>query len=178
MPQGLPGQSGTSAQIQACFERLELQFHLIEPLAAPFGGSTKSIVLQAGDHRLQMRDHSLGAGCAGVRLPVGQSLRRESSAMCVDIRGKQLVHANDTTTNASIGTENECEMLSIFNGFNPPLPDATVRRGFLERAWPARFRSGPGFGFFNTLVHRSQQCAIFRWLGSGVHSNPMYTQGR
>jgi hypothetical protein len=41
---------------------LELQLHLVEQFATVFGGRREAIVLEFGDHQLEMRHDRLGAG--------------------------------------------------------------------------------------------------------------------
>ncbi len=49
------------------FQFLELQFQLIEHLAAALGGLAILLAPQLGDHQLQMRDHRCGARSADFR---------------------------------------------------------------------------------------------------------------
>jgi hypothetical protein len=69
---------------------LELQFQLVEQLAAAFGGLPVLLATQPGDQQLQLRHHRLGAGGARLGLLPGAALRSQRCRQRGDFRGEVL----------------------------------------------------------------------------------------
>jgi hypothetical protein len=67
------------------FQLLELRFHLVDQLAATFGGATVLVVPEFGDHQLEVRHHRLGTGGAGLRFAACQLFGSECGTQGVDI---------------------------------------------------------------------------------------------
>lgn len=106
------------------FEFFELKFHPVEQLAATFRESTKPIVLQAGDHQRQMRDHRLSAAGMVFGCPASQLFGPQGGAKRIGIGRNRFGHANDSATVESVSTENEFEKFSSLPSstgfFRPP----------------------------------------------------------
>jgi hypothetical protein len=66
------------------FQFLELQLHLVDQLAAAFGGGTVLVVPEFGDHQLEMRHHRLGSRGSGLRFPACRLFSSKRCAQRVD----------------------------------------------------------------------------------------------
>jgi len=75
---------------RARLQFLELQFQLVDQLAATFGGLPVLLALQLGDQQLVMGDHRLGAGRAHLGLLPCRALGGKRRLQRGDILGKRL----------------------------------------------------------------------------------------
>jgi hypothetical protein len=66
---------------------LELEFQLIEQLAAAFGRGAEAVVAELGDQQLQMRDHRLRPSGPRFGLAARLLLRSQCRSQSVDLRG-------------------------------------------------------------------------------------------
>ena len=77
-------------------EFLELHLQLVEQLAATLRRGAEPVALHLGDQQLQVRDHRLGAGGAGLELAPRGTLGEQRCLQRVDVVGERIesgVHA-------------------------------------------------------------------------------------
>jgi len=72
----------------AGFQLLELQFQLIEQLAAALGRLPKPLALHLGDRQLQIGDHRFGTGRPSFRLLARRALGSQCRLHSGDIVGR------------------------------------------------------------------------------------------
>ena len=81
------GRSGGLVLGDGGLELLELHLHLVEQLAAAFGGGAEAIAVEPGDHQLQMRNHRLRTRGAGLELAPCRPLGQQGGLQRVDVVG-------------------------------------------------------------------------------------------
>jgi hypothetical protein len=71
----------------ARFQLLELQFQLVEQLAAALGRLPKPLALHLGDQQFEISDHRLGAGGPRLRLLPRRTLGSQRRLQCGNVVG-------------------------------------------------------------------------------------------
>ncbi|KAF2174632.1 hypothetical protein K469DRAFT_686407 [Zopfia rhizophila CBS 207.26] len=91
---------------------VELEFQLVEQLAAALGGGAEPVMLELGDQQLEMRHHRLGARDTRLGLAARQLFGRKGGAQGGDIIGQGVrrgCHAVDGITDPRLaGSRNAC----------------------------------------------------------------------
>ena len=117
----------------AGFQLFELQFHLVEQLAAALGRLTKPLALHLGDQQLEISHHRLGAGGTGLRLLPCHALGSQCRLQRGNIIGQRFGRRHNPIIPYCPGpASSQPQAESMRRSPQPAAAGRQVRTGFLQ----------------------------------------------